>query len=288
MISTTYVSRETSVRIPLKHRVYPHPRESRMTVVAGFWCKDGVVMIGDQQVTKPGVATHPESKLFGIKWGNGRGILSYSGSSPTWGKFYKEICGRLEADPFPQCGPAELEKAFTESLQAAKPKTNDGWISVLFGLWIDGEKYPSLWCSEVTKSGVYPIENIRKVHVMGQVSPLTEFLQAHIRHADVSGLSVNQAAIHGIRIVNAVSIYDAQYVGLGMDGIKLTRPEDSMTQVNRMQFVGGLAGDIVLVDHWLQFLFHKVSDERYPPKLDQVLDAVRKYRARITGKDADF
>lgn len=259
-----------------------------MTVVAGFWCKDGVVMIADNQVTDTG-GTHPESKLFGIKWGNGRGILSYSNSGPTWSKFYKEICGRLEADPFPQCGPAELEKAFTESLQAAKPKTNDGWISVLFGAWIDGEKYPRLWCSQVTKGGVYPVEDIRKVRIMGQISPLTEFFQAQIRTVDASGLSVNQAAIHGVRIVNAVSTYDAQYVGCGMDGIKLTRrPEDNITQVDRMQFVGGLAGDIVLMDHWLQVLFHKASDERYPPNLDQVLDAVRKYRARITGKDADF
>jgi hypothetical protein len=124
---------------------------------------------------------------------------------------------------------------------------------------------------------------------MGQISPLTEFMQAQIRNVAVSGLSVNQAALHGIRIVTAVSTYDAQYVGCGMDGIKLIRaPEDNVTRVAGMQFVGGLAGDITLMDHWLQVLFHNVSDERYPPKLDQVLDAVRKYRARITGKDADF
>jgi hypothetical protein len=103
-----------------------------MTVIAGFWCMDGVVMIGDRQLTRTGVGTHPESKLAGIKWGNGRGVLSYSGWEPTWNHFYKEICGRLEADPFPHCGHDELERAFIVTVQPCKSRVTEIFKNLQF------------------------------------------------------------------------------------------------------------------------------------------------------------
>jgi hypothetical protein len=100
--------------------------------------------------------------------------------------------------------------------------------------------------------------------------------------------TIRKAEAYAIRIIAAASIYDAQFVGSGIDVMTVSHREDMGGNIG----VGitdaftsaGKASEIALMEHWMDVLFDKLISEP-PVSFKQFFERLRTFRKWAAGKD---
>lgn len=274
--------REPSPRPKIKARPQ---RSQTVTMAVGFLCRDGIVIAADTQVTGANY-TFPECKLINFEWGNGSGILGYSGDRDAFIAFASELGTRLRDDV--RLTDQDVNNLLKECIQASVDKKEV--LLTIAGYWLDGHRFPSL----VVSNTAHKVVDVVDCEVIGYAdSPLARSLLGRFRA--LPRVSVHQARIYAVHFISQAKKYDGQYVG---GNINIYSIEDHDCSPFRPSVSGGTAitregkythmitadtGEwekrIEMVNESLDLFFHQLIDTGHEPSFTHLSGTAKSFRS---------
>jgi hypothetical protein len=174
-----------------------------MTMVAGFVCRDGLVIAADRQFTSEETATYQECKLSELRWKNGLAIWGYTtASTDTTRRVKDELSRRFSPDN--TVVRADIEDAIASSLRDSLRE--EEFFGLLFAAWTEDEE-KILFSSSGTRVSVVP-----RCEIIGwSGSTLDRYLRG--LYLRMGQLSVWQASVLGMYFILQGKNHNGQYVG---------------------------------------------------------------------------
>jgi hypothetical protein len=247
-----------------------------MTIAIGFLCLDGVVLASDRQITGDNRYTFPERKYSTFAWQNGCGVVVYAGSRDAHTAFDKTLDALLPADL--SVDAKEAQERFGAALKSLPKKEI---FSAIFGFWVTAQQRPSLLLGSTDGRGNSRVTESYDCEVIGWGdSSLSRYILGNITSVD-GRRTVAKAKIYCVRIISAASVYEAQYVGGGIDVLSVSHCED-LGRIGITVLDAGPAKaweeEINLFDYWSNALFTWIIDRDRALNVDQFMEAIDRFR----------
>lgn len=193
-----------------------------MTMCACFNCRNGLVIVADQQQTFTDSHTFPECKVDAVRWKNGRAVWGYSGNYDASKSVQEELSKSFR--PTETIRLEEVKEVLGKALERALKKWKKSPFYLLFGAWTENENKVVL---------VFNGKDVAygdRCEVIGSESSLSRFLRDVYLHM-IPAPNVWQAMVFAIYMLHQEKTYNGQYVGGGTDGMVILDSPANLVRV---------------------------------------------------------